>query len=179
MDTFRYLVKRDDDDDDKAGLSGTTINLLISLLVLVLFALSLLAALLVLRQKRRSKQTKPELPLYNNQVSKSHHHSVTISTNKPGAIIDEKRDFYDSPSSPTDSIPEIRITFPDEEDEFGKRKAGHVVVVQITDKGGIGLKPCEEQLPSYQDNTGERFQSLDLERMGGLKEKEEDNKRWS
>lgn len=176
MDSLRYLAKRDD--DDKVGLSSTTINLLISLLVLVLFALSLLAALLVLRQKRRSNQAKSELPLYNDRASKSHQRSVTISTNRPGTIIDEKRDLYENPSSPTNSIPEIRITFPDEEDEFGKRKAGHVVVVQITDKGGIGLKPCEETLPSYQDNGTERFQSLDLERMGGLKEKE-DEKRWS
>lgn len=179
MDTLRYFAKRD---DDEVGLSSTTVNLLISLLVLVLFALSLVAVLLVLRRRRRSNKSKSELPLYNNQVSKSHHRNLTISTNKHESVyvIDEKRDLYENSSSPPSSpVPEIRITFPDEEDASGKRTSGRVVVVRITDKGGIGLEPCDEEtLPPYQNNGTEKFQSLDLERIGGLKEKD-DNKRWS
>lgn len=78
-----------------------------------------------------------------------------------------------SPSSPTDSIPEIRITFPEEEDAGGKRKSGRVVVVRISETGGVGLEPySDEHLPPYQKSEAERFQSLDLERMGGLKEME-------
>lgn len=73
--------------------------------------------------------------------------------------------------SPSSSVPEIRITFPDEEGAGEKRKSGRAVVVKISDKGSVGLEPyTDEKLPPYQQE--ERLQSLDLERMGGLKEKE-------
>ena len=76
------------------------------------------------------------------------------------------------PSSPSDSLPEIRITFPEEEDEAGKRKSGRVVIVRIGENGGVGLEPCnDDHLPPYQKSDAERLQSLDLDRMGGLKEK--------
>ncbi|KAK4943133.1 hypothetical protein LTR28_008530, partial [Elasticomyces elasticus] len=77
------------------------------------------------------------------------------------------------PSSPN-SIPEIRITFPEEVDEVtGKRQAGRVVVVRVGDST-MGLEPYDEEkeeLPVYQrQNPEERFHSLDLDRIGGLKE---------
>ena len=76
------------------------------------------------------------------------------------------------PNSPSSPLPEIRITFPEEEDEAGKRKSGRVVVVRIGENGGVGLEPCnDDQLPPYQKSDAGRFQSLDLDRMGGLKEK--------
>ena len=92
-------------------------------------------------------------------------------------MISEKSAFLDQSTSPPASpIPEIRITFPEEvEDTTGKRKSGRVVVVRISDNGGVGLEPYEEKLPPYQSSDSDRFQSLDLERMGGLKEKEQ----WS
>ncbi|KAK4974794.1 hypothetical protein LTR28_009933, partial [Elasticomyces elasticus] len=78
------------------------------------------------------------------------------------------------PSSPT--IPEIRITFPEEVDEVtGKRQAGRVVVVRMGDST-TGLEPYDEEkegeeLPAYRrQNPEERFHSLDLDRIGGLKE---------
>jgi len=83
-----------------------------------------------------------------------------------------------SSSPPASPVPEIRITFPEEEDESGKRKSGRVVVVRISEAGSVGLEPCQEELPPYQSSDADRFQSLDLERMGGLKEKE-DMKRWN
>ena len=77
------------------------------------------------------------------------------------------------PGSPSSPVPEIRITFPEEEDEAGKSKSGRVVVVRIGETGGLGLEPySEENLPAYQQSDAERFQSLDLDRMGGLKEPE-------
>lgn len=182
MDQLRNLIKRDDDDSE--GMSSTTVNLLISLLVLVLFSLSLVGALLVIRRKRRaSKQCDLE------QGKKSgHHRSLTITTapysgkKESVYVLDEKRNLVENSSSPPSSpVPEIRITFPEEEDKSGKRTSGKVVVVRIGEKGGIGLEPCKEDLPPYQANSSDRFQSLDLERMGGLKEKDDkdDLKRYS
>ena len=82
----------------------------------------------------------------------------------------EKEDGATTPDSP---VPEIRITFPDEVDEKGGRKSpGQVVRVTISEKGGVGLEPCkEDQLPLC-ERTGGRLESLDLDRIGGLKEKE-------
>ena len=76
------------------------------------------------------------------------------------------------PSSPKSPVPEIRITFPEEEEEGGRRKSGRVVVVRISETGGVGLEPyTDDHLPPYQNSDAERFQSLDLDRIGGLKEK--------
>ena len=81
------------------------------------------------------------------------------------------------PSSPSSPVPEIRITFPEEEDEAGKSKSGRVVIVRISETGGLGLEPYSDQhLPAYQQSDAERFQSLDLDRLGGLKEVERDEK---
>ncbi|KAH8695087.1 hypothetical protein BGW36DRAFT_428975 [Talaromyces proteolyticus] len=166
------------DDSNSGALTPSTVNLLISLLVLILLAIILSGSLLVLRQRRRKQQS--QLPLYNN--SQKHHRRLTITQNsRTGSIhvYNEKRDLLHNSSSPPPSpVPEIRITFPEEEDESGKRKSGRVVVVHISETGGVGLEPCKEELPPYQTNESGRFQSLDLERIGGLKEKDEGT-RWS
>ena len=73
-------------------------------------------------------------------------------------------------SPPGSPIPEIRITFPEEVDEAGRRKSGRVVVVRVGDHS-VGLEPVQDTLPPYQQNESDRFHSLDLDRMGGLKEK--------
>lgn len=81
-----------------------------------------------------------------------------------------------NPSSPPlspENVPEIRITFPDEHDEAGRRKSGRVVVVRVGETG-VGLEPLpEEQLPAYEKEVGGRFHSIDMDRIGGLKEKNE------
>lgn len=164
------LVARDDDE----GLSNAMIDLLISLLVLVLLALALVGGLLVLRRKRQS-QKQTLLPVYNGE-SPPDRRRLTISTNKKDSVLvyDEKRSLMDNSSSPpTSPVPEIRITFPEEEDASGKRTSGRMVIVRISDAGSVGLEPCHEELPPYQTTDTGRFQSLDIERMGGLKEKEE------
>ena len=77
------------------------------------------------------------------------------------------------PGSP---VPEIHITFPEEQ---GEKRGSRVVVVSVTDSGNVGLEPYvdkDEQLPKYEQREGE-WRSLDLERLGGLKEKESE-KRW-
>lgn len=86
-------------------------------------------------------------------------------------------------------MPAIHITFPDEQDEHGHRKEGRVVVVRVGDgaNASVGLSPVhpdsavgfdDEQLPAYEKETSVStpdkagFYSLDLEQIGGLREKE-------
>lgn len=55
---------------------------------------------------------------------------------------------------------------------MGKRKSGRVVVVKVSELGGVGLEPLNEEkegLPAYSPEEG--WKELDLEGMGGLKEK--------
>ncbi|PGH09931.1 hypothetical protein AJ79_05547 [Helicocarpus griseus UAMH5409] len=176
MDGLRTLIARGDGDDH--GLSPTTVNLLISLLVLILLGIAIIGGLLVIRRKRQARKVS-ELPMYNDQCSSTRRLTISASKSDSVYVIDEKRKLSESSLSPPQSpVPEIRITFPEEEDAAGKRRSGRVVVVRISEKGSIGLEPYDEDLPPYQSNGTERFQSLDLDRMGGLKEKA-DAKRWS
>ncbi|KAJ5984970.1 hypothetical protein N7499_008773 [Penicillium canescens] len=170
MNIFPRLVARD---DSNGGLSNAMVDLLIALLVLVLLALALVGGLMVLRRKRNTRK-ESLLPVYNGQ-SPPNNRRLTISTNKTDSVLvyDEKRNLMENSDSPPPSpVPEIRITFPEEEDESGKRKSGRMVIVRISDAGSVGLEPCHEELPPYQTSDADRFQSLDIERMGGLKEKE-------
>jgi hypothetical protein len=77
-------------------------------------------------------------------------------------------------SSPCSPVPEIRITFPDDVDADGRQLKGRVVVVTVGEKGGVGLQPLrdEEQLPRY-ERDGKRWDELDMELIGGLREKRE------
>jgi len=184
MDSLNRFVIRNDTMSDGA-LTPTMVNLLIALLALIFLGLCLVASLFILRHNRKSKK-QTELPLYDESASKtSNHRRLTITATPYGRrsesiyVYNEKQTLMDNPSSPPVSpIPEIRITFPEEEDEAGKRKSGRVVVVRVGETG-VGLEPYQEDdLPPYQNSEAGRFQSLDLERMGGLKEKEQ-GQRWS
>lgn len=76
------------------------------------------------------------------------------------------------PLSP-DNVPEIRITFPEEEDKETGRRISRVMVVQVGEAGVGFVRPLkEESLPPYQQAQDGRFASVDLERIGGLKEKD-------
>jgi hypothetical protein len=142
-----------------------------------------LGALLIFRRGRHAK-AQSELPVHEQRSQGSNRHRLTITAAQNGKsesvyVFNEKRNLMEGSSSPPPSpVPEIRITFPEEEDNSGKRKSGHVVVVRISESGGVGLEPCQEDLPPYQSHDSGRFQSLDLERMGGLKEKN-DREQWS
>jgi hypothetical protein len=170
MSSSLNLVVRDYNDD----LNPTMVNLLIAFLVLLFVALVLTGILMLLRSHRRSRK-EAGLPLYSDGSSPSNRRRLTISTGRHSQSIhvyNEKQHLIENSSSPPaspDSIPEIRITFPEEEDESGKRKSGRVVVVRVGDTG-IGLEPMNENLPPYSRSDSERFHSLDMERMGGLKE---------
>ncbi|KAJ5809250.1 uncharacterized protein N7503_001468 [Penicillium pulvis] len=148
------IVARDNNNNND-GLSGPMVDLLIALLVLILIALALVGGLLLIRRKRQAQKQ-------------------SILPSDSVFVYDEKRSLMENSDSPPPSpVPEIRITFPEEEDASGKRQSGRMVVVRISDAGSIGLEPCHEDLPPYQTTDTGRFQSLDLERMGGLKEKGE------
>jgi len=157
------------------------VNLLIVLLVLVLFGLVLVAVLYFLRDHRRKQKSNEGLPMYSEKPAKPlNHHRLTITATpyagRPESfhVYSEKQHLIQGSFSPPftpDSIPEIRITFPEEDDESGRKKSGRVVVVRVGETG-VGLEPVEEDnLPPYQRSDSDRFYSVDLERVGGLREK--------
>ncbi len=177
-------------DDSPTPMSTTMIDLLIALLVLLFVSLLCIGALYTVRKIRRNRAiARQQLPLYthtNDSKTPSSHHQrrLTISTAPYGrgssiyVNYDEKSSMIDDSSSPPmspNNVPEIRITFPDEQDESGRRKSGRVVVVRVGETS-VGLEPLnDEQLPAYEKESGQRFHSIDMERIGGLKEKQ----RWS
>jgi len=184
----RYTLVRRDGSASEMTLTPLMTDLLIALLVLALLGVCLIVVLLFLRLYRRKRQQKSELPFHNAPQGsrRSNHRRLTITASPYGRnaesvfVYNEKQAFMEQGSSPPASpVPEIRITFPEEEDKGGKRKSGRVVIVRIGENGGVGLEPYqEESLPPYQTGESDRFQSLDLERIGGLREKEH-GKQWS
>jgi hypothetical protein len=164
-----------------SNITPAMFNLLIALVVLFATIALLVSGLLVLRTYRnRQKQQQDVLPSYQEGSRRSLIRS-TLTINAPAYVAREKQNLMDNSFSPPGSpIPEIRITFPEEVDDAGKRKSGRVVVVRVGEHT-VGMEPVNENLPPYQQSESDRFQSLDLERMGGLKEKESSSsdKRWS
>ncbi|TKA77053.1 hypothetical protein B0A55_04394 [Friedmanniomyces simplex] len=172
---FITLVRRNT--AQQPGLSHTLATLLAVLLVLLILVLLLVAGLLFMRQRRRARQH-ILLPLYDEKrastSSTSSHRrvmvrpseSIYVYQGKPGHVASSS-----SPPSPSSELPEIRITFPEEYDASGKRQSGRVVVVRVGDTS-IGLEPVGEDLPAYGD--GERFQSLDLDRIAAQQQQMED-----
>jgi len=150
-----------------------------------LLLLAVLSSLLfyAMRRKRLAREA-AVLPTYH-QVS--HHRSASISNfntghrNESVFVYDEKMNLiHNSGNPPTTAIPEIHITFPDDDEKSGGNQKGRVVVVHITDTGSVGMEPLSrDNLPPYQKEDADRFQSLDLERIGGLREKENSDRRWS
>jgi hypothetical protein len=160
-------------------MSDLTVNLLIALLVLIFAGLICLGSLYVLRRVRtRRAIARQSLPQYNDVVSKNPRRlTITTAPYSDGSrssiyVYDEKSSILaNGASTPTSPVPEIRITFPDEHDEAGRRKSGRVVVVRVGETG-VGLEPLrdaeDEPLPAYEKRG---FTSIDIERIGGLKEK--------
>jgi len=154
-------------------------NMIISILVLIALAGFCSGAYFFLRRRRQS----PPGSLLPTHSRSAHHQQSCISANIDGSrhssayVYDEKRTLIANASSPTsDIVPEIRITFPDEEGTSDKTQGGRVVIVKVGDSGTVGMEPVKEEfLPPYSTTDNERFQSLDLNRIGGIKEPE----RWS
>ncbi|CAH0016504.1 hypothetical protein V2G26_013602 [Clonostachys chloroleuca] len=78
-----------------------------------------------------------------------------------------------SPPNSPDNVPEIHITVPDEVDEKGQLRGPRVLVVRVGENATVGLEPMtEEQLPPYQKDDKNGFYSVDMDQIGGLKEKD-------
>lgn len=157
------------------------INLLLTILGLVFFGLILVSALFLHRRRRRQRQKMLALPTYDESKRISNPRSLTIETSHGGrsSVVYIGRDgepMLQNPSSPPhspDNVPEIHITFPDEQDEQGRPKSGRVLVVRVGDNATIGLEPMhDEQLPAYEKEAKGEFQSIDMDQIGGLKEKD-------
>ncbi len=161
---------------------GSSVNAMIALLSLVVVGLVLAAVLVLLRRlrKRQLLARSPTLPQYNPDARRPpNRRGLTIQTTTNGrrSVLVFGRDgqpMLANPHSPPhspDNVPEIHITFPDEDDAHGRRKSGRVVVVRVGD-ATVGMEPLpdDEQLPAY-EKEGKSFYDLDLDRIGGLKEK--------
>jgi len=164
------LLRRDDNNNSSSD--GLIVKLLTALVVIFGLGLFLGGALIFIR--RYKKKNAPVLPTHART------HSLTINaipytdnkrTSFFGFSASEKKELS-QPGTPTSPVPEIRITFPEEEGVDGKRKSGRVVIVQVGEAGAAFVRDVEpeDDLPPYQ-RKGE-FSSIDLEKVGGLREKE-------
>lgn len=159
--------------------SGSMRNLLITLVVLVSFCIILGGALYVVRRLRNSRKQAATLPSYDS-VTRSNSNNrgsrLTIQTNRDSTFVYSEKHGLINGSSPVamspDNVPEIRITFPDEDDKDGRRISGRVVVVQVGEAGVGFVRPLVESdgPPSYQQRPAEQFDTVDIEKIGGLKE---------
>ncbi|KAL9602863.1 MAG: hypothetical protein Q9219_001558 [cf. Caloplaca sp. 3 TL-2023] len=161
--------------DTSPRLSSYKMNYLLVILIVLCVTLIVLGLVLIaLRSHRRKKQQQDQsLPLHNPSAKRSsNHRRLTISAPPYVRDLNEKEALSSPASSePPSPVPEIRITFPEEEDDSGKRKSGRVVIVRISETGGVGLEPYhDEHPPPYGKGEAGSFQSLDLERIGGLTE---------
>lgn len=183
MSTFSNLIARGNAvlsrrDLELGSDSDTVVNLMIAFLGIAFFALVMVALLVMMkRAKREQRLQKETLPQYNDiKHDNSNTRRLTIQTpdGRSSILVVNGRPMLADPNSPPHSpnnIPEIHITFPDEQDESGRNKGGRVVVVRVGETS-VGLEPLkEEQLPAYEkENTG--FYSIDMDQIGGLKEKD-------
>jgi hypothetical protein len=166
-----------DDSLDKDGSSSFTpemANTIISILALIALLCFCFGAFFFIRFRRQQ----PSASLLPTHSKSAHHRQASISTNFDGPrhssvyVYDEKRNLIANASGPASgSVPEIRITFPDEDGSSEKIHGGRVVIVKVGDSGTVGMEPLKEEfLPPYPTNGNDRFQSLDLNRIGGIKE---------
>jgi hypothetical protein len=177
MDSFTRIVARGDEEKDN---NKTVVNILIALLVLVFVGLVAFALLVLVRRKRRQRQMMNEtLPQYHDVKRTGNHRRLTIQTGNGRSsviVVDNNgQPMLANPHSPPhspDNVPEIHITFPDEQDDQGRPKSGRVVVVRVGETS-VGLEPLDdEQLPAYEKESKTQFYSIDMDKIGGLKEKE-------
>ncbi|KFY26633.1 hypothetical protein V493_03975 [Pseudogymnoascus sp. VKM F-4281 (FW-2241)] len=174
MPSYSPLLRRED--DYETGWSPLTLDLMIVLVSLSFAGLISVGLIYAVRKYQAHRASRhATLPSYHTRNI----HDLHVAT---PPYYDEKRHSSSSDSSssrstpgsgPSSPVPEIRITFPDDVDGQGRQLKGRVVVVRVGEKGGVGLEPVrDEQLPKY-ERDGKKWDELDMELMGGLKEKKE------
>lgn len=153
-------------------MAANLVPLLVALLSLLSAGMLLAAALFFIRRYRRTRRDL-ETGQNSRNIRQLTITAIPFRDNRRSQMYSEKQALMDNslpmPLTP-DSIPEIRITFPEEEDAQGRRKSGRVVIVQVGEAGVGFVRPVPEDLPPYQQHDG--FSSVDLDKVGGLKEKE-------
>jgi len=167
------IFRRGDSPKEELTNDGTTRNLLITLIVLIVLGIALAGSLFAVRRARKARQAAGTLPTYED--STRNRNGLSINTRRDSSYVySEKQQLIESsvssPGSPG-SVPEIRITFPEEEDKDGRRVSGRVVVVQVGEAGVGFVRPLEtNEPPAYIPARSQEYSSVDLERIGGLKE---------
>ncbi|KAL7626764.1 hypothetical protein AAE478_003538 [Parahypoxylon ruwenzoriense] len=160
--------------------SDTVVDLMIGFLAVAFFALVLVALLIMVRRARREQALQNDtLPQYNDikhdDIRNTRHLTIQTADGRSSILVLNGRPMLADPNSPPyspNNIPEIHITFPDEQDENGRHKSGRVVVVRVGETT-VGLEPVkEEQLPAYSKECSTGFYSIDMDQIGGLKEKD-------
>ncbi|KAK0710982.1 hypothetical protein B0H67DRAFT_493011 [Lasiosphaeris hirsuta] len=177
---------RDDPREAVVEPTGSTnnshiVNLMIALLVLIFIGLVSFALLILVRRARTKRMTMASstLPQYHEVKRTGNHRRLTIQTgNGRSSVIVFNKDgqpMLANPQQPPhspDNVPEIHITFPDEQDDQGRPMSGRVVVVRVGDTT-VGLEPLhDEQLPAYEKESKSQFYAIDIDKIGGLREKE-------
>lgn len=170
---------------DYTESEDSTMNLLLSLLGVAFVALLLTALLMLLRRmKLQQRMAEDEtLPPYSDLKHGGYQpqypgnaRRLTIQTpdGRSSILVVNDRPMLSDPAAPPHSpnnVPQIHITFPDEQDEFGKQKSGRVMLVRVGETS-VGLEPVQdEQLPAYEKESKGGFYSIDMDQIGGLKEK--------
>jgi hypothetical protein len=179
----RVMARDDTTTSDSSNMDQQrTLNYAIVVLGLVFFGLLLVMTLLMFRRLKRQQQMRAEaLPVYQSAKRNANHQGLTIQTTSNGrssilVINKDGQPMLMNPESPPhspDNIPEIHITFPDEQDEQGHKKSGRVVVVRLGEHATVGLEPVrEEPLPAYEKEAKSQFYSINMDHIGGLKEKD-------
>ncbi|KAI1463326.1 uncharacterized protein F4812DRAFT_251536 [Daldinia caldariorum] len=184
MSTFSNLIARGNAilsrrDLEMGDEPDKVIDLMIGFLGVAFLALVLVVLLIMMRRAKRERQLQDEtLPQYNDikhDDGTTRRFTIQTADGRSSILVVNGRPMLNDPSSPPyspNNIPEIHITFPDEQDEQGHNKGGRVVVVRVGETT-VGLEPVkEEQLPAYEKESSTSFHSIDMDQIGGLKEKD-------
>ena len=182
MDSVKQLLRRSDGESDY--YYGPGMGPLAFVFIGLLLTGALLSLALICLRRKRVAQRQAVLPHYH---AHSHQRSVSvtnlpnISRNESVFVYDEKMNLIaNTGNRPPAAIPQIQVTFPDDDEGNVQGRSGRVVVVHVTDTGSVGMSPLQQEpAPPYQRADAQRFQSLDMDRMGGLREKETSQQRYS
>ena len=163
--------------------SDQLVNILLVILGILFLALALFSLFLRFRRLRRQSAAMAkasQLPTYQEKERNPHNLTIETTHNGHSSVVvygQDGRPMLQNPNSPPDSadnVPEIRITFPDEQDSEGHAKSGRVLIVRVGENASVGLEPVqEEQLPAYEKDAKEQFYSIDMNQIGGLKDEKD------